>query len=213
MKIVAISDLHGHLISLPPADVICIAGDISPVRSHLDIEAQWRWYQQRYLPWVESLPCKKVITVAGNNDYCFLHQSPISTSKHIYLQNTGVEIEGYTFYGSPNVPKSCSRKAFSKKSEKLVELFARIPHKLDVLICHSTPYGANGCGVMAGTERDKGCIELSDAIRSKDIRYMVCGHIHTGNHTPSLWENTIVANVALCNECKQPTYPPFQFEL
>ncbi|MFI3265365.1 MAG: hypothetical protein SNG38_03040 [Rikenellaceae bacterium] len=56
MKLIAIYDLHGHLPKLPEADIICIVGDITSDDHRKDGEAQWRWYNEVYLPWVESLP-------------------------------------------------------------------------------------------------------------------------------------------------------------
>ncbi len=213
MKILAMSDLHGHLPKLPEVDVVCIAGDITPYYYRQDAESQWRWYNDVYLLWVEQQPCRHLITVAGNNDYCFESYAPLSTPKHLYLENTGVVIDGVSFYGTPNTPKPCNCKAFSKRSEKLVELFHKIPQRVDVLVCHTTPHGVNECGVMASNGIDKGCIELTEALRERDIKMVVCGHIHTGNHTSAPWLGKTVVNVAHCNEYKKPEFPPFIFEL
>ncbi len=213
MKIVAISDLHGHLPNLPEADVICIVGDITSDNHRKDAAAQWEWYNEVYLPWVESLPARKVITVAGNHDYCFEEYSPISTDKHIYLENTGVEIDGYTFYGTPNTRPPMNNFAFSKKSKKLTKLFKKIPHKLDFLLCHSAPYNVNNCGMLGDGSDDIGNKELTEAIRKKDISYMFCGHVHTGNHSMGEWQGKKIANVSYCKEGKIPAYEPLVVEI
>ncbi|MFI3261384.1 MAG: metallophosphoesterase [Rikenellaceae bacterium] len=208
MKIVAISDLHGYLPQLPEADVICIAGDITADEHTKDVEGQWKWYNEKYLPWVEALPARKVITIAGNHDYCFLEHTPITTDKHIYLNNSGVEIDGYTFYGSPNTRPAINNYGFSKTSAELTEIFNRIPDKLDFLICHSAPYGVNNCGMLGDESEDLGNKELTEALKDKNIGYIFCGHIHTGNHNLGEWRGKKIANVSYCKENKVPAYEP-----
>ena len=213
MKIIAISDLHGHLPKLPEADVVCIVGDITSDGHRKDAAAQWRWYNEVYLFWVEALPARKVITVAGNHDYCFLEHSPISTDKHIYLENSGVTIDGYTFYGTPNTRPPMNNFAFSQKSERLTEIFNQIPDKLDFLLCHAAPFGVNNCGMLGDGSADIGNAELTEAIKDKDIGYILCGHVHTGNHTMGEWRGKKIANVSYCKESKIPAYEPVIIEL
>ena len=57
VKIVAISDLHGHLpAGLPEGDVLCICGDIFP----LDIQTYMidcdDWLSNIFIPWTNNLP-------------------------------------------------------------------------------------------------------------------------------------------------------------
>ncbi len=214
MKIVAISDLHGHLPELPTADIVCISGDIVPVAINDDIEAQWRWYNEIYLPWVESLPSRYVITVAGNHDKFVKNHKITSTDKHIYLENSGVELMGYSFYGTPNTSKLNSDLSHKPFSEELKGVFMQIPDKLDFLICHNAPYGANSVGALYGDDgKDIGSKELSEAIQDNDIGYIFCGHIHNGNHSLSWWRGKRIANVALRSESMQIEYEPLILEI
>ena len=208
MKIIAIADLHGHLPALESADVVCVAGDITPDSCRQDADRQWRWFYESYIPWIGGLDCKKVITVAGNHDYCFEKYTPANTDKHIYLENNGATIAGVTFYGTPNAPKPVNNIAFCRDSGELSGIFSRIPDVLDVLICHAPPYGAGGCGHPSGGPEDLGCRELTEALRDKRIGHIFCGHIHTGNHETYLWRGKKITNVALCGDNKQPAYPP-----
>ncbi len=213
MKIVAISDLHGHLPALPEADIICIVGDITSDDHRKDVAAQWRWYNEVYMPWVESLPARKVITVAGNHDYCFLEYTPTQTDKHIYLENSGVEIDGYTFYGVPNTRPAMRNHGFSMTHEELVKIFNAVPDKLDFLLAHSSPYGVNNHGMLGDGSEDLGNKEMTEALKDKDIRYIFCGHIHTGNHSLTEWRGKKIANVSYCKENKIPAYEPLIIEL
>ncbi len=209
MKIVAISDLHGHLPELPTTDIVCIAGDIVPVAMNDDIEAQWRWYNEVYLPWVEYLSSRYVITVAGNHDTFVKRHKIISTDKHRYLENNGVELMGYSFYGTPNTSKLDNHLTHMPYDNSLREIFETIPDKLDFLLCHHSPFGANNVGALyAGEGNDIGSKELADAVEKKDIRYIFCGHIHTGNHSLSEWRGKKIANVALRSESMQIEYEP-----
>ena len=70
LKCVGIADLHGTLPKdLPEGDVLCIAGDISPLEYQEDQTQMLGWFYLEFLPWVESSPYKKVILVAGNHDF------------------------------------------------------------------------------------------------------------------------------------------------
>ena len=69
LKIVAISDIHGLLPELPECDVVCCAGDISPLEYQTDQTQMLGWFYLVFLPWVESLPCKKFVMISGNHDF------------------------------------------------------------------------------------------------------------------------------------------------
>ncbi len=214
MKIIATSDLHGHLPNIEQADIVCIVGDISPRPMKNDIQAQWQWFNTIYLPWVESLPSRYVITVAGNHDKFRKYHGIVSTAKHIYLENSGVQLEGYSFYGTPHTIKLNDDLTFKPLCEKSERIFGMIPSRVDFLLSHSSPYGANNCGALYNGEGpDIGCRELTAAIRERDIKYIFCGHIHTGNHTLTQWEGRMIANVAYTDEHKLPAFEPLVLEL
>lgn len=71
MKIVAISDLHGHLPKLQPCDVVVICGDIVPPNIQKNYEASLAWLSGPFQSWALNLDCKKVIFIAGNHDFVF----------------------------------------------------------------------------------------------------------------------------------------------
>ena len=70
MKICGISDIHGDLsINIPECDVLCICGDVINLNDQRDIPTSKHWWETRFVKWVESLPCSKVIVVPGNHDF------------------------------------------------------------------------------------------------------------------------------------------------
>lgn len=210
MKIIAISDLHGHLPILPECDVLCIAGDVTPDCFRMDAEKQREWLDGPFADWIFSLDCYTRILVAGNHDYGLLSGCPGFLSEGVvYLENEGYETMGFTFWGTPNVPKPTNNLAFYQESDELLKTFRKIPDKVDFLISHAAPYGANNCGMLGDGSADIGSRELAEAIKDKDIGYIFCGHIHTGNHNVGLWEGRRIVNVSYCNENKEPAYDPF----
>jgi predicted phosphodiesterase len=80
MKVVAISDLHGHLPDIPECDVLCICGDTFPIEAQDDQVMSTGWFYLEFIPWVESLPCKKVLLIAGNHDF-ILYQNNLTIAK------------------------------------------------------------------------------------------------------------------------------------
>lgn len=148
MKICAISDLHGYLPKvedMPLSDVVCIAGDISPLRIQRNKLLSAIWFGNTFIPWCESLPCVKVILVAGNHDF-FLedYDEPGGVTlklgrnnKLIYLRNSSYKYGHKTFYGTPHVT-DLPRWAFSITDEEAHKIFSRIPN-CDVLITHTPP--------------------------------------------------------------------------
>lgn len=70
MRICGVSDLHGNLdFKLPKCDVLCICGDIVELSVQRDLEESRKWFIDTFFPWVESLPCEKVIITPGNHDF------------------------------------------------------------------------------------------------------------------------------------------------
>lgn len=206
MRLAATSDLHGHLPVIESADLLCIAGDITPDCICRDADLQWEWFNDVFMKWVAALPCEKVLLVAGNHDYCFEKFTPVSTGKLVYLQNSGVELFGYSFWGTPNVPRPFNNFAFCQNSHQLLESFRQIPDHLDFLICHAAPFGVNDCGVWRKGLKDLGCKELTEAIQDKEISQIFCGHIHRGNHKPGVWRGKQIMNVSLTGDRKEVRY-------
>lgn len=226
------SDLHGYLPKeVPECDVVCICGDIVPLEYQNDYVQSIGWFHLDFLPWANNLPCKKVVFVAGNHDF-FLEQlsdyerrtpshimkkllpgSHKGASKLVYLCDNSVEIDGVRFYGAPWV-KDLSNWAFYKSDADIKEKFNKIPKKFDVLLTHMPSTLADTGNVLQGYYGFYGCYELEEAILKRDIKYALCGHVHTGNHRPTEVANGCkVVNVSLKDEDYKVNYPIFEFEI
>ena len=105
MKLVLISDTHNQLskIKLPKGDLLIHAGDWT-MRGDIAEVAQFNYDLQMILEY--QFPLGAVI-VAGNHDY--LPEKTPAMCKTIlrsgrYLEDSGVEINGLKFWGSPATP-------------------------------------------------------------------------------------------------------------
>ena len=246
LKIVAISDIHGMLPELPECDVVCCAGDISPLDYQSDQTQMLGWFYLVFLPWVESLPCKKFLLCAGNHDFFLqnIHRRLIDSSdgcmrytwrspgdvtkklfpgmlkgkynKFVYLCDSSFEYEGKRFYGTPWIA-DLSRWAFYLDNDSLMEKYKNIPKKCDVIITHMPPK-IEGLGEVIqegcfNTGTDYGSQELADVLKTRDFKYALCGHTHSGQHLPVELDGKKLVNVSLKNEDYKESYYPFEFEI
>lgn len=218
MKLIVTSDIHGHLPHIKPCDLFIVGGDIFPKEMDRDAVQQEKWYFDVCQPWIDTLPCRYVILVPGNHDYYFeklyneRHLQNLASQKLKVLCNNSIKIEGLSIYGTPNTLPPKHNFAFCQESDDLRETFARIPQQLDILIAHAAPYEIGG---LAGVEDglDVGSPELTEALKTKKIRYVFCGHIHQGNHKKVKWNGMQLYNVARCNNFKEVCFPLLDIDI
>lgn len=245
MKLIGISDIHGYLVprtklSFDIFDVLCICGDLAPLDIQSDKESSEIWFKEDFRNWCESLPCEKVIAIAGNHDrylekmlkkfgdaesvakhldwpdkIIFLHDS-----EYIYKDISEDAVKEVKFYGSPWIP-SLPNWAFYKDSKDLTEMFEKIPD-CDVLLTHTPGKHMFDTGrIMQYTYgQDVGSKELADIVLRRRIKLWLCGHIHSGNHELSEFTDDAfacygmkVANVSIKDERYIPTYAPLSVTL
>ena len=84
MKIVGISDLHGQLsgYTIPEADILCICGDISPLKFQFNIPSMDGWFKKRFIPWCQEQPVEQIYLIAGNHD-SFMESRTYTIHKHL----------------------------------------------------------------------------------------------------------------------------------
>ena len=226
IKIAAISDMHGMLEGLDPrgCEICVIAGDFSEQTGfgHGAMKAQRDWIHDEFFEWTGRFSDTTFIVVAGNHDLCL---DPVMTSRYAddswkiewpsnvkYLHDSGVEVSGLKFYGTPWVPIINYMWAFEGERDELKKQFSAIPENVDILVTHSPPRLPGYLGDVSlefGADSDKfGSSELADAIFEKKPRYVFCGHIHSGSHNPFMFGDTVVQNVSRVNESYEVAYEP-----
>ncbi|HEV3386654.1 MAG TPA: metallophosphatase domain-containing protein [Gemmata sp.] len=189
MKIVCISDTHaGHeFTEVPDGDILVHGGDITRRGSLEDVES--------FNAWLGTLPHKHKVMICGNHDFCFQDRAAEARARitnAIYLEDSGCEIEGLTFYGSPWQPWFGGWAFNLERGSALAEVWAKIPIGVDVLITHGPPEG-----ILDRTIRGEavGCRDLLARVYEVKPRLHVFGHIHEARGKVET-EETIFVNAS-----------------
>jgi Icc-related predicted phosphoesterase len=140
------------------------------------------WEVEEFIEWYASLPFKSKIMIAGNHDFLF-EKEPEKAGEILneigsgitYLNDSGVELEGLKFWGSPVTPWFHNW-AFNRVEDKIDEHWNLIPDDTNILITHGPPYltlDATRAGLRVG------CPRLSEKIKNLlELKVHVFGHIH-----------------------------------
>lgn len=209
MKIVCISDTHGmhRQITVPDGDLLIHAGDSLGQGTLEDLEDLDDWFA--------SLPHRHKILIAGNHDWCFQDEPDDARRllRHAhYLQDSGLELEGLRFWGSPWTPIFFNWAFNLERGPALAERWARIPDGLDVLITHGPPAGILDTVPSAKGDVSAGCEDLATAIGLRKPRLHVFGHIHE-SHGQRRVGDCLHVNASTCTGHFQPLNPAIVVEL
>jgi predicted phosphohydrolase len=171
-KLVCVSDTHSYHARtvVPDGDILVHAGDITRHGSLEDVES--------FDAWLGALPHRHKVVICGNHDFCFQEQPAKARAfitNAIYLEDSGCEVAGLTFWGSPWQPWFGGWAFNLPRGEDLAKVWAKIPARMDVLITHGPPEG-----ILDTTNRGDvvGCRDLMDRVRVVKPRLHVFGHIH-----------------------------------
>jgi Icc-related predicted phosphoesterase len=222
MKLLLMSDLHGHLpVVQTPVDIVCIAGDIEPLqyssnpptRNGLKKSAEWLF--QKFYPWMENLTTsgltKYVVYTWGNHDwvpYYQLHKEGPRPPANCYeLCDSGVDaLGGLNFWGTPWSPTFYDW-AYNADEPELAEKWAVIPESTDVLIVHGPPHGV--CDRVGKTHVGSPSLRARAELIEPSI--VVCGHVHVGYGEGTIrgnsGHNIHVYNSSVCDERYRPVNP------
>ncbi|KAA6338947.1 hypothetical protein EZS27_013079 [termite gut metagenome] len=232
MKCIVFSDLHGHLPHLDNSHLVILAGDIAPLSIHHNINATVKWFYSKFVPYLLSMKTDFILIVGGNHDF-FLEENPnifddlndsidsgtININGHqVALNNTQklphiiyfdgntspISIGGKSFYGMPYTRKHSGNDAFAFSEAKLRVLYTKIPHSIDVLISHDSPFNPDfqPDDNVYGRSFDEsfGSVPLFDAIQKRNIKYCFSGHIHSERQDSYLINKTQCFNVGLVED-------------
>lgn len=201
MKITCISDTHNQHTHIPPdwlegGDVLVHAGDISGRGSLREVE--------EFLAWFNELPYKHKIMIAGNHDFWFEKVSTFAVNEMlqekypniIYLNDSGVEIDGIKFWGSPVTPWFYDW-AFNRMGTDICQHWDKIPLDIDVLVTHGPMKG-----ILDMTARgvSTGCPYLLEkSAEMTNLKLFVCGHIHEAYGKFEFPDGGIFVNASIMN--------------
>ena len=200
MKLVALSDLHGHLPEIPTCDAVLIAGDICP---NISSEEQASWLDTEFRRWLEKIK-SPTFGVAGNHDFVFQElPERVPDLPWTYLEDSESQFSGLFIYGTPWQP-IYQDNAFQISESKLQSKWDLIPDQTDILIVHGPPrYYGDMCksGVRVGSPT------LYERIYAVNPKLVVCGHVHEDR---GHWKfgKTQIYNVSLKNRHHKIEYLP-----
>jgi predicted phosphodiesterase len=197
MNIILISDTHNRHLDIPleqlQGDMIIHAGDVSARGSRKEVEEFLKWYNE--------LPFKYKVLIAGNHDW-FFQAAPESEIKEvldkypnvIYLNDSGIDIEGIKIYGSPVQPYFHGW-AFNKIGEEIKKHWDKIPLDINILITHGPIYKFLDKTIRGD---NAGCPYLLEKINElRDLKLHVSGHIHEAYGQFQLADGPLLVNASL----------------
>ena len=203
MKLVIISDTHGHKPGLPDGDVLIHCGDFSSTGNIKDLV--------NFNNWFSNQPHKYKIIVPGNHDGALGSMGHLLIdSGNILLLDNMVTINGISFYGSPWTPTFQNWFFMKDRGAPIAERWSRIPDKVDVLITHGPPKTILDWSIYS--KDNVGCADLLHRVLEVKPKIHCFGHIHNGYGETELFGTTFI-NAAQCGENYKLTNNPVEKEL
>lgn len=225
LSVVAMSDLHGYLPEdIEPCELVCICGDIVPLNIQANSRKTKKWLVEEFKPWCESLPCNKVVFIAGNHDHYFKDLDFMYTQfpkdkkitylfheSYIYTSKSGKE---YSIFGTPYC-KLFGNWAFMEMDKTLDKLYQDIPENLDILLTHDAPFGVTDVLLQPGyyTGEHIGNKPLAAAILRTAPKYVFHGHLHSTSREFEEFGYSKIVNCSIKDEEYNPVYNPLIIEI
>ncbi len=208
MKFVFLSDTHSKhdQVTVPEGDCLVHCGDMSSRGDLYEIE--------KFSLFIKKLPHKHKIIIAGNHDFSFEDERKqeaeelIKTAGAIYLNDSGTQIEGVNFWGSPVQPWFYAWAFNRERGQEIKQHWDLIPANTDVLMTHGPPYG-----ILDKTLLGKlvGCEELLKKVKEVKPKIHAFGHIHESAGVLEK-DGTIFINASNLNRQYQYQNPPIELD-
>ncbi|KAG8626716.1 hypothetical protein KVT40_005661 [Elsinoe batatas] len=204
IQIVCISDTHSKATTIPDGDVLIHAGDLTNAGTPKDIQQQ--------IDWLDSLPHRYKICIAGNHDTWLdprsrlqLPEKDMSPGKLdwrdvIYLQHSSISLyfpshagRRLKMYGAPQIP-ACGGPEFAFQYPRGSDAWSEtVPPDTDILVTHTPPkYHLDLPAAL-------GCEHLLREIWRVKPSLHVFGHVHGGRGQETLyWDSAQEAYEQAC---------------
>lgn len=209
IRLVHISDTHGKHkeLNIPDGDILIHSGDWSNTGSIKEVS--------NFLTWFSELPHPNKIFICGNHerevekDGYYLFKSMIPNNV-VYLEDSGIKIEGLYFYGSPWTQAFQNWGWMWNSEEEERRIWARIPEHTDVLITHSPAYRLLDFSTYKISERSDQ--NIGSKILRKAVEYIkpllvAHGHVHSAYGVAQFGKTTIL-NGSICDEAYHASNKP-----
>ena len=233
ITIVALSDIHGipRKTEVPQCDVVTISGDFSPLYIQRETglgNSMCKWITEKFIPWLMSLPCERVVFIGGNHDFVTeeswfvqwfngeLDKTDGAREKIHYLQFSQYEYKGWVFYGCPLADiagwawVADGYEQYKPDTGTDIALYHQAPEYMYVGASH----------FWDGSVINYGSRSMMNALYDDGVelpKLLLCGHIHTGDHLPQLiskeGQRCVLCNVSTKDEEYNEYFFPRCFEL
>jgi len=201
LRLVCLSDTHNAHdgLRVPEGDVLVHAGDFTGRGHRTEIEKFGKFFSK--------LPHRHKVIVAGNHDFMFEREPEEALAllgDVTYLQDSGVNIGGLEFWGSPWQPEYHNWAFNLPRGEEIAKKWSLVPESTDVLVTHGPPAGImdelHSFGAI-------GCEELALARKRIQPRLHIFGHVHEG-YGSQVDDGILSVNAANCNLWYRAVNPP-----
>ena len=193
MNITMIADTHGlhEDVKLTKGDVLIHAGDITEYGTEEEVIDFLKWFSKQVYTYK--------IFIAGNHDLFLeectnVNRKKIIPKNIIYLNNSGVEINGIKIWGSPYTPYFLGMAFNAREGAEIKKYWDKIPIETDILITHGPPFGL--------LDNELGCKNLLNRVLVVNPKIHCFGHIHEQENFKKKNSITFI-NAALVN-CLNP---------
>lgn len=218
MKILLISDTHNQHANIPSEYINNSDGSIDMIIHAGDLTGSGTIAQvTNFFHWFNELPFKHKIVIAGNHDFFFEQASKELVEDFLgeypgvtYLNDSGVEIDGFKIWGSPITPYFHNW-AFNRVGDNIKKHWDLIPSDTNILITHGPILGYFDKVKYGGKV---GCPYLLESVQNlSELKLFVCGHIHEAYGMLQQEDGPIIVNASLLNENYYMVNEPILLEL
>ena len=215
MKLVIISDTHNlhDKIDLPKGDILIHCGDATNRGTLTEL--------YKFTSWMKDQNFDQKIAIAGNHDHCFQNENAIKAKDImkqfgiIYLQDSGIEINGLHIFGQPWQPWFYDWSFNVPRGDEIAKKWTLIPDNTNILITHGPPYGILDLIEDDFSNRDlhQGCEELKKKVdQLTQLKLHAFGHLHSNEQLIKLNKVNFV-NAAIVDDNHKVIHKPTIIDL
>lgn len=179
MIVATLSDIHGNFPIVPKCDLLILAGDICRAKRFDHPDEEKRWLDEDLRSWLNRVPARKIIAIAGNHDYCFAHHKDLVRGlPWTILEDETADFEGLEVFGAPWklwLQDHSHTMLGMKNTEPALERRLSAAKKPDVLVFHNAPKGILD---EVGDNLHIGSKSIRSLVRQKNPALVVFGHVH-----------------------------------
>jgi Icc-related predicted phosphoesterase len=126
-----------------------------------------------------------------------------------YLNDSGIELEGIKFWGSPVQPEFFNWAFNKRRGHEIKRHWDMIPNDIDVLITHGGPQNILDANA---NNQNCGCRDLLEAVMAIQPKVHCFGHIHESYGIEEVNDTTFI-NASIMNGKYESVNKPIEFLL